>query len=104
MSAKLTISLLLASILTGCAAQPKPAVSQIDAPIASSALAFDPPVTMNVAPIDLSRDTRGEAAFIGYEDSSTTYFDQYTDDRRTTDNSDRLQRETYSEHVGDIRR
>ena len=104
MSAKVTISLLAASILTGCAAQPKPVISQTDAPIASSALAFDPPVTMNVTPLDLSRDTRGEAAFVGFEDSSITYFDQYSDDRRTTDNSDRLQRETYSERVGDIRR
>lgn len=98
---------LAGAVLVGCAAQPMPAPSLVavsTAPDASSALAFDPPITQDVVPLDLSRDTRGPAAFYGYQDSSISYFDTYTSDRRTTDSTDRLNRETYSEKVGDVRR
>jgi hypothetical protein len=92
-------------LLAGCAAQPSatpPPVANLNN--ASSALVFDPPIAMNVPPLDLSRDTHGEAAFAGFEDTTTTYFDVHTDDRQTTDLSDRFVREGYSEKVGATRR
>lgn len=95
-------------LMGGCAGNPSQravsASTTAGQPDASSALVFDPPVTLNVAPLDLSRDTRGSAAFYGFEDSATTYYDTYTDDRRTTDGTNRLTRETYSETAGDLQR
>jgi hypothetical protein len=71
---------------------------------ASSALAFDPPIAMNEPALDLSRSTHGEAAFAGFEDTTTTSFYIHTDDRQTTDLTDRFVREGYSEKVGSVRR
>jgi hypothetical protein len=97
-----------ASLLAGCATQPvqTEAVRPVSAgPTASSAaLAFDPPLTLNERPLDLSRAGRGEAAFAGYEDTTTTYFDVWTDDRQTTDFTNSYVREGYSEQVGSTRR
>jgi hypothetical protein len=71
---------------------------------ASAALAFDPPIAMNVPPLDLSRESHGEAAFAGFEDTTTTLFDIRTDDRQTTDFSARFEREGFSEKIGSVRR
>src|ERR1700722_13550286 len=96
--------IIAASLLGGCAAQPMQteAVQPVSAaPTASSAaLAFDPPLTLSQRPLDLSRSGRGEAAFAGYEQTTTTYFDVWTDDRRTTDASENYVREAYVEQVG----
>jgi uncharacterized lipoprotein YajG len=93
-----------AMLLTGCAAQPAQtqAVQPLSAgtTVSSAALAFDPPMTLNQRPLDLSRDGRGEAAFAGYENTTTTYFDVWTDDRRTTDSTENYVREAYVEQVG----
>ena len=66
---------------------------------ASAALVFDPPIALNQAPLDLSRSTRGEAAFAGFQEVTTTYSDVRTDDRQTTDSTDRFVREGYSDQV-----
>jgi len=97
-----------ASLLAGCATQPvqTEAVQPVSAgPTASSAaLAFDPPLTLNQRPLNLDRSGRGEAAFAGFEDTTTTYFDVWTDDRRTTDSSENYVREAYIEKVGSTTR
>lgn len=93
-------------LLAGCASQEppvKPLVTSAPAR-ASAALAFDPPITLSEPPIDLSRDVRGPAAFAGFEDSTTTYFYINTDDRQTTDQTDRFAREAYIAKVGATRR
>jgi hypothetical protein len=71
---------------------------------ASAALAFDPPLTLSEPRLDLSRSTRGNAAFAGFEDTTTTYFYVRTDDRQTTDSTDRFTRDGYSAKVGALRR
>lgn len=71
---------------------------------ASAALVFDPPITLSEPAIDLSRDTRGPAAFVGFEDSTTTYFSVNTYDRQTTDQTDRFAREAYIAKIGATRR
>ena len=48
----------------------------------SSALLFDPPVTLGQPPLALSREGRSVEAFMGYESLSATYFYQYTEDRQ----------------------
>lgn len=72
--------------------------------VTSAALAFDPPVTLVEPRLNLSRSARGEAAFAGFEDVTTTYFYVRTDDRQTTDFTDRFRREGYSAKIGSIRR
>lgn len=72
--------------------------------VASSALVFDPPLTLSEPRLDLSRQLRGEAAFAGFEDSTVTYFYVRTDDRQTNDFTDRYAREGYSAKVGSVRR
>jgi hypothetical protein len=99
-----------AALIGGCASkpvlvdQPLPQTHTTTTTTASAALAFDPPVTMSEPQLDLSRSTRGAAAFAGFEDSTVTYFYVRTDDRQTTDNSERFARDGFSAKVGAIRR
>ena len=74
------------------------------AQVASAALAFDPPLAIDQPPIDLSRSTRGEAAFYGFEDPTTSFYFVQTDDRRTTDNTDRYAREGFVGQTGAVHR
>jgi hypothetical protein len=97
------------ALVAGCAAHPAQPVTTTQpvstvVPGGAAALAFDPPVTLYERPLNLDRTGRGEAAFAGYEDSTTTYFDIWTNDRRTTDLSENYVREGYSEQVGSTRR
>ena len=101
---RVTSLLIAAALLAGCASAPRPVTSSGDDKPSSAALVFDPPVAMYDPPLDLSRNNRGEAAFVGFEDTSTTYFDIYTDDRQTTDLTDRFVREGYSDKSGAIHR
>jgi hypothetical protein len=47
----------------------------------SSALAFDPPVSTTQPPLDLNRDARLPAAFVGYDQGIATFYYVRTDDR-----------------------
>ncbi len=91
-------------ILSGCASGSRPArpVAMLadyeEAP--SSALVFDPPVVMQDAPLDLARDVRSPAAFIGFEQLTTTFSYVRYDDRQTNDFTDRFERRAVSEQVG----
>jgi hypothetical protein len=95
-----------AGLLAGCASKPATTTYQTQSNLetSSSALVFDPPIAMNEPAIDLTRSTHGEAAYAGYEDTTTTFFYIHTDDRQTTDSTDRFVREGYSEKVGATRR
>jgi|GEM_PF-1064183 hypothetical protein len=74
----------LALALGGCASQ-SAGVSPVqqshvydNAPAA--VLAFDPPALAGMPQLDLSRDDRGTAAFMGFEDAQTTYYSLTTND------------------------
>jgi hypothetical protein len=76
---------LLAAALAGCASQPAvvaPAQQaySYDGLAPAAALAFDPPVLAGMPQLDLSRDDRGTAAFVGFQDESTTYYFLRSDD------------------------
>src|SRR5271154_3438134 len=104
---KVGILLISALFLVGCnSQQPQTTLLQSNENLSnsSSALAFDPPIAMNTAALDLNRSTRGEAAFAGFENTSTTYVDVYTDDRQTSDNTDRFVREGRSDKISALTR
>ena len=94
-------------LLTGCATQP-PAMhtSNVAQPITggASALAFDAPITLGEAPIEISRSDRGPAAFMGYDQQSTSAYDTVSYNRQTSDHSDRYIEESYTETTGSIQR
>ena len=96
------------ALCVGCANQPKstaPAAVTVTTPQRSTgSLAFDPAVASGTGPIDLSRDERGSSAYVGIEDTTTTYFNTVTDDHNSNDQGNGVNRESYSEKVGDIRR
>lgn len=94
-------------MLTGCATQPSSVSSDqqqqhVYSNASAAALAFDPPVSAGTQQLDLSRDGREEAAYAGYQESSTTYYDLHQDDRQiVTDNSGgRMLREATSDTFG----
>jgi hypothetical protein len=66
----------------------------------AAALAFDPPVAANEAPLELSRAARGPVAVLGYQESISEYFYLRNDDRQTNDFSDRFEHRAVSEKVG----
>ncbi len=84
--------LIVGALLTGCAAKPSSGTSLplVQDPIryddaTSSALVFDPPVTVGELPIDLSRDERAPSAFVSFEGPSTTLYWIHTDDLQESD-------------------
>ena len=101
-------SIAVLSLLAGCATQAaKPAPQAIVAPAGSttaSALAFDPPIALRSAAPDLSRDARGGAALIGFEEPSTSTYDVFTYNRQASDYSDYYDSEAVSERVGTTHR
>jgi hypothetical protein len=96
----------------GCAAQPsKPArTAQEPQPLLavyrqapSAALVFDPPVISDQPPVNVSRDDRTPAAFVGYESTIATFYYVRTDDRQFDGfglNQDRFERRAISTKVG----
>ena len=93
--------LLLALLAGGCASREPGTPPNVRA---ASSLVFDTPIAMAEPPIDLSRDTRGNAALYGFEDTSTTAYYIHTENRETTDFTDRYERRSYVDKVGTIRR
>lgn len=77
-----------AVLLTGCAAHPKTqqANRADEAQLArydespASALVFDPPIPEGEKPVELTRDERQPAAFVGFDGPITTSFWIYTQD------------------------
>ena len=88
------IAIFICGLLVGCASE-QPVVetgTSAGGPTAS-ALAFDAPITLYQPEVVVYRDSRGPGAFAGYEDSITTYAYVHTEDRQTTDSSDRYRNE-----------
>jgi len=67
-------------------------------------LAFDPPIALNEAAPDLSRDGRGQAALVGFEEPSTSSYDVFTYDRQSADQTDYFDQEAFSERIGTTHR
>ncbi len=99
------------ALLAGCAAhQPMnaarstpraPTLDELAQPAsASSALVFDPPVTLGMPQLDLSRDQRQPQAFWGYDEGSTTAYYIRTEDRQIDDSFDGIHRQAISERFG----
>ena len=97
---KLGFAILLCLAMVGCATHqntppPTTAPVAIASPVVvqvadyqespAPALAFDPPSIADQPPLELSRDDRRPAAFVGFDGPITTYFWIHTDDRQ--DNS-----------------
>lgn len=109
MRAGITIIALLA-LSAGCASR-KPAVSSrelrheaelryADAGSAG-ALAFDPPIAQGNPRLNLSRNPRQPSAFVGFDQTVTTFFYVRSDDRQTENHfNDRFERRAVSEQFG----
>jgi hypothetical protein len=100
---RIALSILIFSLIGGCAAKHRPQANigrdgYVDAPAAS--LAFSPPVAQGEAEIFLARDQRQPGVFIGFEDVSASYFYIRTDDRMTSDGTDHYVRRAIIEKVG----
>ena len=69
---------LAATLLVGCASQqaePKGQAVAVPLPsTSSSALAFDPPITQVEGQPDLTRETRGQAALVGFEEPTASVY------------------------------
>jgi len=71
----------------GCATRPTPepvataAPTTRPPPVAAAALAFTPRVALDGPVVDLSREGRGETAFLGYDAGSVSYLYVRQDDR-----------------------
>jgi hypothetical protein len=79
------VPILLLLGIMGCASQhadveKPPAVAQLARP--AGALAFDPPVSLQLADEVLARGPRQPAAFVGYDETSIVYSYIQTDDRQ----------------------
>jgi hypothetical protein len=76
--------LAVASLVLGCASKKS---TSIPAPVAqlaqpSAALAFDPPVAYLLPEYVLARNFRQQAAYVGYDQTITTFSYIETDDRQ----------------------
>ena len=90
-----------ASLLVGCAAQPQQQAAA-PAPLThtSSALAFDPPIASAEQAPDLSRDQRGQAALLGFEEPTTSVYDVFTYNRQAGNYGSYYDKEAVTERTG----
>jgi hypothetical protein len=102
------IFILAGVLLVGCASQPAVMQSSNITPPqitgGSTALAFDAPITLGEPSIDISRDDRGPAAFLGFVDESVSSYDVFSFNRQASDRSDRFFQDSFTEKTGTIRR
>ena len=80
-----TFAILVVACFVGCASKPKqPSAQNLDKPHyeprISTALAFDPPISMNEEPVVLARSDREPYAVVGYDQTTTTVFNTYYSD------------------------
>ncbi len=100
---RIALLVLSLSLLAGCTNKSMP--QTLHSPhhyhdLASSSLAFSPPIAQNEPPILLPRDQRQPGVFIGFEDVSASYFYIRTDDRMTNDGTDHYVRRAIIEKIG----
>jgi len=67
-------------------------------------LLFDPPLTRYSPPINLDRTGRGEAAFAGFEQTSTSTYDVWTYNNASTDGCDSYNRSANVDRSGTLTR
>ena len=72
--------------------------------VVATALLFGSPQPVDQMPLDLSRDARGPGAFVGYEETTSTYFYIRTHDRQTGDGRERYERRAIIEKTGAVHR
>jgi hypothetical protein len=109
---KALITLVGCGMLVGCAAQraPTPTAQAAIPPTASvplgssSALLFTPPLARYSPPLNLDRTGRGQAAFVGFEQATTSSYDIYTYNRASTDGFDTYDRYTFVNRGGSLSR
>jgi hypothetical protein len=83
--------ILLLLVAGGCVANKKhPSADNRDSlsryeSVTASALVFNPPIAANLPALDLSRENRTPAAFVGYDSIYTSYYYVRTDDRLSGD-------------------
>jgi len=104
------VILALLYIAVGCAAkkavQPPPTTAEAPAtqPVyeesASAALVFQPPIAMGEPQLALSREGREIEAFMGFDQTSTTYHYVRFDDRQSDDFEDGYERRSVTVQVG----
>ncbi len=96
-------------LATGCASKSKVSSRELrhDAELqyadagSAGALVFDPPVAQGGPRLNLSRGPRQPSAFVGYDQTVTTFFYVRSDDRQTEDHrNDRFERRAVSEQFG----
>ncbi|HEV8379579.1 MAG TPA: hypothetical protein VGP99_12070, partial [Tepidisphaeraceae bacterium] len=85
---RISLLILPLAFLTGCSG--KNTAQTLHTPhryddLASSSLAFSPPIAQNEPPVFLPRDQRQPGVFIGFDDVTASYFYIRTDDRMTND-------------------
>ncbi len=101
-------TILAASLLVGCEAQKATSTASFTTEVpparTASALMFDPPIALNEQAPDLSRDLRGQAALIGFEEAATSTYDVYTYNRQGSGNTGYYDQEAVSERVGTTHR
>jgi hypothetical protein len=100
---RIALAILSLSLLAGCTNKSMP--QTLHNPhryddLASSSLAFSPPLAQNEPPVLLPRDQRQPGVFIGFEDVSASYFYIRTDDRMTNDGTDHYVRRAIIEKIG----
>ena len=66
----------------------------------ASALVFAPPITVNLPPLDLSREARTPAAFVSYDTVFTSFYYLRTDDRLPNDRFGWPERRAITEKFG----
>jgi len=108
MRAGVTIIALLA-LSAGCASH-RPESSRLERQEAelryadaspAGALSFDPPIAQGNPRLNLSRTPRQPSAFVGFDQTVTTFFYVRSDDRQTENhNNDRFERRAISEQFG----
>jgi len=98
-----SIPLILALALIGGCSGKKPQTlhkPHLYNDLASSSLAFSPPIAQNEPPILLPRDQRQPGVFIGFEEVTASYIYIRTDDRMTNDGTDHYVRRSIVEKIG----
>jgi hypothetical protein len=97
----------LCALTTGCASHRSHVAADrqeanlryVDA--GSPAMAFDPPIVLGAPRLNLNRDLCQPQAFVGFDQTVTTFFYVRSDDRQTEDHrNDRYERRAISEQFG----
>lgn len=108
---KAAVALVGLGLLAGCAsqrpAQPAHPVTPMSTPVvpgSSSALLFDPPLARLTPPLNLDRTGRDPAAFVGFEQTTTSSYDVWTYNNESTDGCDDFNRATLVDKVGTLSR